>query len=179
MCGAGNASIDGRVGGRGMAVRGCEVLSRWLTSPRPAAARLVGARTGWWHAAGSLRGLSGASHTSLWLVAWGHDRGCDSSVADSCSTSCRPVAPVEAPTLSEPAPAPTLSRRTRSGAPAPSAPAPAPGRSVFDLSVSVRPGTSEVAGGRGKTKTKNSGGGRGPGLQTWKSTPPCPWSGSG
>jgi len=53
------------------------------------------------------------------------------------------------------------------------------GASVFDLSVCVRPGPSEVAGGRGKTKTKNRGGGQGPGLQTWKSTPPCPWSGSG
>ena len=48
-----------------------------------------------------------------------------------------------------------------------------PGASVFDLSVSVRPGPSEVAGGRGKTKTKNRGGARGPGLQTWKSTLPA------
>ena len=30
-----------------------------------------------------------------------------------------------------------------------------PGPSVFDLSVSGRPGPSEVAGGRGKTKTEN------------------------
>ena len=39
----------------------------------------------------------------------------------------------------------------------------AAGRSVFDLSVSTRPGGSEEAGGREKTKTGKQGPGGGPG----------------
>ena len=45
------------------------------------------------------------------------------------------------------------------------------GPSVFDLSVSTRPGASEEAGRREKTKTENNRGGRGPGMKNQKNTP--------
>ena len=50
----------------------------------------------------------------------------------------------------------------------------APGRSVFDLSVSTRPGASEEVGRREKQKTKNSRGGPGPGMKKQKLTPLAP-----
>ena len=49
-----------------------------------------------------------------------------------------------------------------------------PRRSVFDLSVSTRPGASEVVGRREKQKTKNSEGARGPGMKKQKLTPLAP-----
>ena len=55
---------------------------------------------------------------------------------------------------------------------------PVPGARFFDLSVSGRPGPSEVAGGRGKRKTENKRGGPGPGMKNQKNTrlaPGPPW----